>query len=275
MTAGELEALFKAPGQQPLQADEIRKRLKDWIKKGTKFIPLTPGQCPSFSKKKGCMGHNKPQQPPQKMKLAFIDVETTGTKFWRNGIHQLSGCLEIGGEIVETFNYKVQPNPACQIEEEALQVAGVTRDQVMSYRPMGEVYKEFVALLGKHVSRYDKKDKFWFIGYNSQGFDMPMVRAWFVQNGDQYFGSFFHSVSPDVMVLAAQQLMGDRSGMEDFKLKTVARKLGVVVDDTRLHDAMYDIEITRQAYHILTKLKPVKIEPEPIKNHEPADLPTE
>lgn len=193
------------------------------------------------------------------MKLIFIDVETTGTKFWRNGIHQLSGCVEIGGEVVEAFDYKVQPNPKCEVEDEALAVASVTRDQLAAYPPMGEVFKDFSALLARHVNKYDKRDKFWFIGYNSQGFDMPMLRAWFVQNGDQYFGSWFHSVSPDVMVLAAQQLMAYRADMEDFKLMTVARKLGIIVDETRLHDASYDIEITRKAYHILTTLRAVKL----------------
>lgn len=45
------------------------------------------------------------------MKLLFYDLETTGTMYWRNGIHQLSGMVVINGEVKETFDFKVQPNP--------------------------------------------------------------------------------------------------------------------------------------------------------------------
>jgi DNA polymerase-3 subunit epsilon len=40
--------------------------------------------------------------------------------------------------------------------------------------------------------------------------------------------------------------------MIDFKLKTVAKELGLWVDETRLHDAEYDIELTRSVYRIVT-----------------------
>lgn len=45
-------------------------------------------------------------------KILFFDLETTGTKFWRNGIHQISGAVVIDGQVKESFNYHVQPNPA-------------------------------------------------------------------------------------------------------------------------------------------------------------------
>ena len=37
-------------------------------------------------------------------KLFFYDLETTGTKFWKNGIHQISGAIVIDGEIKD-FSY--------------------------------------------------------------------------------------------------------------------------------------------------------------------------
>lgn len=70
------------------------------------------------------------------MKQVFYDLETTGTKYWRNGIHQLSGLVVIDGEVKEEFDFHVQPNPKAEIEEAALQVAGVTREQIMAYPPM-------------------------------------------------------------------------------------------------------------------------------------------
>ena len=54
------------------------------------------------------------------------------------------------------------------------------------------------------------------------------------------------------MSLAAEHLKEARSGMPNFKLGTVARTLGIEVDQTRLHDAIYDTELTYQIYQIVT-----------------------
>lgn len=34
-------------------------------------------------------------------KLLFFDLETTGVKFWRNGIHQIGGIVDIDGQEAE------------------------------------------------------------------------------------------------------------------------------------------------------------------------------
>lgn len=186
------------------------------------------------------------------MKQVFYDLETTGTKYWRNGIHQLSGLVVIDGEVKEEFDFHVQPNPKAEIEEAALQVAGVTREQIMAYPPMWGVKEQFTSLLAKYVDKYDKKDKFFLCGYNNASFDNQFLRAWFVQNGDNYFGSWFWSDAIDVMVLAAQALMEQRPMMKDFKLRTVAEQLGIVIEEERLYDAMYDIYLTHEIYKRLT-----------------------
>lgn len=74
------------------------------------------------------------------MKLLFFDLETTGVKFWRNGIHQIGGIVDIDGQEVERFDIRLAPNPAATIEQEALDVAGVTLEQVQSYQPMEDGY---------------------------------------------------------------------------------------------------------------------------------------
>ena len=176
-------------------------------------------------------------------KLLFYDLETTGTKYWRNGIHQLSGAVVIDGKVVETFNMHVQPNPACIIEQEALDVCGVTEEQIKAYPPMAGVYQHFVDMLGKYVDKFNKKDKFTLIGYNNAAFDNQMLRAWFVQNGDQYFGSWFWSNSLDVMVLASMTLLESRAAMVNFKQGSVAKFMGIPVADDELHDALYDIKV--------------------------------
>lgn len=187
------------------------------------------------------------------MKLLFFDLETTGTNPGRNGIHQISGQIVIDGKHVQDFDFHVQQNPKAVIEDAALQVGGVTREQILAYPPMEQVYKEFVAMLGKYVDKYDKKDKFFLVGYNNAAFDNQFLRGFFLQNGDVYFGSWFWSNSIDVMVLASAYIADRRAEMENFKLSTVAKFLGVSVSDDSLHNALYDIELTRAVYEIVKR----------------------
>lgn len=188
------------------------------------------------------------------IKKLFYDVETTGVDERKHSIHQISGCVEIDNEIVEYFNFLTRPNPKARIEEEALKVGGVTLEQIQAYPPMEVVFGQLKALLRKYCDPYDKKDKFYLVGFNNRGFDDRFLRAWFEQNEDQYFGSWFWSNSLDVMVQASEYLINRRVNMTDFKLMTVAAEVGLVVDESKLHDAKYDIELTRSIYRIVTGL---------------------
>jgi len=182
------------------------------------------------------------------MKLLFFDLETTGLNPAKNGIHQISGEIVIDGESKEKFDFRVQPNPKCLIEQKALDVAGVTKEQVLGYEPMGTVYNKFVKMLNKYVDKFDKKDKFFLVGYNNAAFDNPFLRGFFLQNGDNYFGSWFWSSSLDVMVLAVRVIADRRKEMKNFKLATVAEFLGIEVKEELLHDAYYDIYLTKAVY---------------------------
>jgi DNA polymerase-3 subunit epsilon len=186
------------------------------------------------------------------MKAIFFDLETTGLSPAKNGIHQISGCIEIDGKVIERFNFKVRPNEKCVIEDSALEVGGVTKEQVMAYPPMKTVYNDFIEMITPHCDKFNKKDKFFLIGYNNASFDNQFLRGFFLQNDDKYFGSWFWSNSIDVMVLASEFLKIRRPEMPDFKLKTVAAELGFNVDETKLHDANYDIELTRSIYKLIT-----------------------
>lgn len=188
-------------------------------------------------------------------KLLFFDLETTGTQVDKHGIHQISGAVVIDGKAVETFNFHVQPNPAAEHDPVALEVGGVTSEQIMAYPAMGIIYKKFVSMLAKYVNRYDRSDKFFLVGYNNASFDNQFLRAWFTQNGDKYFGSWFWSNCFDVMVLATPALANVRHKMENFKQGTVAKTLGIEVDDAKLHDALYDIEICRAIFEKVCNLR--------------------
>lgn len=50
------------------------------------------------------------------------------------------------------------------------------------------------------------------------------------------------------MLLWAQILQPVRHELPNFKLASVAKHSGIAVDENRLHDSQYDIELTRELW---------------------------
>ena len=186
----------------------------------------------------------------------FYDTETTGTKYNKHSIIQLSGIIEVSGRKDGDFNFLIKPHPKALIEDEALHANGHRREDLDSYEPMDVVYRKIIAILSRYIDRYDKTNKAYLLGYNNRGFDDNFFRKFFQLNGDKYFGSWFWSDTIDVLCLASQYLRDRRHKMENFQLGTVARELGIYVQKDRLHDGLYDAEITRDVYKIVTGQEP-------------------
>jgi len=210
-------------------------------------------------------------------KLLFIDVETTGVNPESNGLTQISGCVQIGDEVVESFDYFVRPYPQDLIEIAALEVTGMNRRQFLlpdhpdflavpgqNFEDPKVVFERMADMLGKYVSKFDKADKFQFVGYNAHSFDMPFMRRFWEKNGDRYFGSWFWYPCLDVMLVWAQILQPVRAELSNFKLATVARYCGLNVDANRLHDSMYDIELTRDLWLSACKIINQKSQEQPV-----------
>ena len=183
------------------------------------------------------------------IKLCFIDIETTGTDPKKNGLVQLAGIIVIDGVEVDTFDFRLAPFEADIIEDGALSVNGIKREDLAGFSPPREVYREFCDLLGQHVDKFNKLDKSFFVGYNAR-FDADFIRAWFEKCGDVYFGSWFWFPPIDVMNLALVSLMDKRATMPNFKLATVAKDLGLEPEGA-LHDALTDIRLTQQLFNKL------------------------
>lgn len=184
------------------------------------------------------------------MKFAYIDVETSGLDPRKNAVLQLAGTLEDDSRS-ENFNYFIKPFPTDIVDAKALEVNKLNPNEEKFKEPRF-VYDDFTYMLSTFVNKFDKKDKMFFVGYNSHFFDMPFVREFFSKCGNKYFGSYFFFPSLDIMVMAQFKLMKQRHLMKDFKLHTVAKELGITVEEEQLHDAMYDIRLTKE---IFLKLK--------------------
>jgi len=160
--------------------------------------------------------------------------------------------VEIDGVVVEKIDIKLRPFPGAPIEQEALDACGVTLEQIMGYQSQEAGFKQFREVLRKYVDRYDKTDKFYLVGYNNGKFDNEFLVRLFERNKDTMFYSYFWGNYLDVVVLASQLLIDERVDMPSFKLHRVARTLGIEVDEEKLHDALYDVELTRELYNRIT-----------------------
>lgn len=182
----------------------------------------------------------------------FYDVETTGENPRKHSIHQIAGLVEVDDMVQEKFNIYSRPHPNAILEPAALNVSGVTEEQILSYPSMTDAKNNFCRILAKYIDKYDKNQKAYLVGFNNRGFDDRFLRMWFTLCDDQFFGSWFWSDSRDTLVLASEYLESRRTSMLNFQLHTVAETLGIPVEKSKLHDARYDVELTRQIYRIVT-----------------------
>ena len=185
-------------------------------------------------------------------KLFFFDIETTRLNPKLNAIHQLSFTIEIDGIVKEQKTLNIIPDKDLIIDAEALKISNKTEEDVQN-NPLTyiEAYNVLKNTICTYIDKFNKFDKLHLVGYNNIKFDNEFLREFFIKNNDKYFGSLFWSDSIDIMSLASNLLKENRSGMIDFKLKTVATKLGIEIDQEKLHDATYDLYLTMQIYKLI------------------------
>jgi DNA polymerase-3 subunit epsilon len=208
-------------------------------------------------------------------RIMYYDLETTGVDYKVSSVRQISGFLEIDGKVTDEFNFMVKPivknllgfEHNVWVGEEIsingviwnkgaidlVKSQGISSKDVENYTPHMEIYEQIVNMLLKYISRYNNKEKFHLIGFNNRFFDDPFFRKWFEDCGDKYFGSYFWADSIDALCIASHYLKDRRHEMENFKLMTVARFLGIEVDESQLHDALYDVKLTKEIYERCTK----------------------
>lgn len=189
------------------------------------------------------------------VKRLFIDTETTGTDETKNAVFQIAGVVEIDGHPKEEFEILLRPHEGAVLERLVMikhRERGITEADIANYPTSAEAMKELIAVLETYVDRFNREDKFFFIGYNAF-FDEKFIRAFFERQKDPYYGSWFFVPVLDVAILASQFLIKERATMENFKLHTVARHLGIELDTSKLHDALYDAHLARLVYRKVTR----------------------
>lgn len=185
-------------------------------------------------------------------KLFFFDTETSGTEPAVNSIVQISGMIDIDGEVVEEFDIYSRPDEDTDlISEEALKVQGRTLEEVMLFPPAKEAKKKLEELFCRHVSKYDKTDKLIPVAHNCR-FDMGFLVQFWQRRGDNYLFSYLNSRRQiDTMSICTFITHLGFISPAGSKLNELCECLGINLDEA--HNALSDIRATRELYYRLKR----------------------
>ena len=185
------------------------------------------------------------------MKVLWFDVETTGLDPVKNDIITLAMIIEIDGEVKDFKYIKMQPTNFDNIEDQALKVNGVTREELKNFMTPKQAHQEIKGFLGQFVDPFDRNDKYQPAGYNV-GFDVGFLAEFFKKVGDKYFGSWIDYHKLDVSSIVQLLALKNNLKLDKYRLLNVANHFGVKIE---AHDALSDIEATREVcYKILDQI---------------------
>jgi DNA polymerase III subunit epsilon len=176
-------------------------------------------------------------------RILWNDLETTGTDPHKHAIIQIAAIIEENGVIIDTFESKMRPLPGKEIDETALEVNGVTREELLTFLGPNEVYSNFRMFCLRHGKPGDKSGRFIPAGYNN-GFDLDFMAQWHLDMENKF--AFWHylqyqPIDPYPVCVALW-----RAGImltPDVKLPTVAKYYGI---ELKPHDAMSDVLAARE-----------------------------
>ena len=91
-------------------------------------------------------------------KALWFDVETTGLSHYKNDIIQFACLVEIEGKVVDEYETKIRPFDLTAIDPKALEVNGLTLNEVKDFPDPKIVYNTLVGFLSSYVDKFKKED---------------------------------------------------------------------------------------------------------------------
>lgn len=191
------------------------------------------------------------------MKIIFFDTETTGLDPVKCGMHQLAGEIVINDEVVNRFDYRINPFKGCEVDSESLKISNTDSLDFLKYHKEWQISFMFSDLIQKHLDYKNKQDKFFLAGWRAPEFDVKFLKAFFERDSllKAFFDSYFWSNPIDVKTLATHHLMHERQHMNSFSLAPVAKHLGIEVEESKLHTAAYDAYLCRRVFEIVSDVR--------------------
>lgn len=193
------------------------------------------------------------------MKIFSFDTETTGlpNKDYTKpqpAIHQIVAYVHIDGKLIDSINLKIKPFKGALIDDKALEIGNVTREQIESYEEESVQFGKLLFFMDKYVNKFSTSDFYIPLGHNIIQFDIPMLAALFRRNNNNFLNSYFGPNVIDTCIIAKGMILNvkkNKRGTENHKLKTLCLYKDIKWDDELAHEANYD---TIQTMKLANKL---------------------
>lgn len=183
------------------------------------------------------------------MKVLWIDTETTGLSENAAPI-QISGVIEINGEVKEEFDIFLKPFKGADIEQEALNIHGLSLEKIETFQDTKEGYKKLLEIFDRYIDKYDKMDKFIVAGYNVE-FDLKKIRRLAQAMGDKYINSYLGSKKIDPLdMIVPFQVAKKIPKLANNKLESWCSYFNISL---KAHNSLEDIKATRELFYKLMK----------------------
>ena len=186
-----------------------------------------------------------------KTKKVYLDLETTGLEKLLHGVHQIAGAIEIDGQIVDTFDFKVCPFSHRLIDHDALAISGVVWEQVRRYPKPLDIFPEIEGYFQEMFDTWQPHRKFTFVTYGKI-LDMDFLQQFFLHNGSNQLNVLQDWRSVDVLSLVRLLVDWGDKGLDrlaNLRLQTVCDYFDIPL---KPHDALDDALALRTLHHKLT-----------------------
>jgi DNA polymerase III alpha subunit (gram-positive type) len=175
--------------------------------------------------------------------ILYFDVETTGLNHKTCAIHQLSALLEVHGGVIEIFEYFMAPHEGAEINKKSLSYTGVDKCQIEGYPSAESCLFDLCNVLDSR----DLLDKqITLCGFNNSTFDDFFLRSTWVRHFEdqvKYDQVFGHTL--DTKKLYKESFPIKYKKLKKKDLASCCESLGIHVFRDKLHEATYDVWLTR------------------------------
>jgi len=176
-------------------------------------------------------------------KIAFIDIESI-VKTGEITQIKIKPCIE--GKMKRGINLLIKYTGKC---------GNVARQRAHNNKAITIVaaFRKLETYLGQFVDRFNPNDKLVLIGHNVS-FDTDKLRDFFTLNGSNFYGSYFYQQAICTIQMATLYLTlsSNMNQVQSFKLCDLCTYFSIKVDESKLHEAEYDVDLLIKLYKKLT-----------------------
>jgi DNA polymerase-3 subunit alpha len=177
------------------------------------------------------------------MNYLWLDIETTGLNEKKNDIIQLACIPVINGVVQKSFNEFCQPTNWQAVEQEALDIHGITLEQLYTFQSQEDMIEKFV----NYIKSFGVK--FTIAGFNVS-FDKRFLSATFSKLNKT--SDFFRMFSIDIHCTYRRATkVKSQILSKSLKLEALANLYGIEI---QAHDALSDIEATIKVDKVISGL---------------------